>query len=89
MQMLPCAYKELFGIDCPTCGAQRSFVLLLEGDLPGSFFMYPPLIPVLILAMLWGLTFFKKGIINSKFLKNFSWTVLSIVIANYIVHFFI
>jgi len=47
--MLSCPFKETFGIDCPGCGIQRSFILLLKGDLIESFCQYPPLIPMIFL----------------------------------------
>lgn len=47
--MLPCLSKQVFGVDCPGCGLQRSVALLLEGDLVGSFWMYPGLLPMLSL----------------------------------------
>jgi len=46
---LPCLFKRLTHFDCPGCGMQRSFLLLLSGNVPGSFAMYPALIPVLLL----------------------------------------
>jgi hypothetical protein len=46
---LPCMFKALTHFDCPGCGMQRSFILLLKGDVTGSFFMYPALVPVLVL----------------------------------------
>ena len=39
--MLPCLSKQLFGIDCPGCGAQRAFVMLTEGNFSGAFEMFP------------------------------------------------
>src|ERR1700733_9599500 len=48
--MLPCAYKSMFGIDCPTCGFQRSFIALLKGDWKDSFFLYPATVPILLTA---------------------------------------
>ena len=47
--MLPCISKQLFGIDCPGCGFQRSVALLLQGDFEASFLMYPGLMPMLAL----------------------------------------
>ena len=47
--MLPCISKQLFGIDCPGCGFQRSIALLLQGDFEASFLMYPGLMPMLAL----------------------------------------
>ncbi len=49
---LPCPFKQLTHFDCPGCGIQRSFVLLLKGDVAASFFMYPGLIPILLLFTL-------------------------------------
>jgi hypothetical protein len=42
-------FKQVTHVDCPGCGMQRSLLLLLNGDLPGSFKMYPALIPVMLL----------------------------------------
>lgn len=50
--MLPCSWKETFGVECPSCGAQRSFFTLLEGDLGESILLFPALIPLLITAIL-------------------------------------
>lgn len=49
--MLPCAYKSIFGIDCPTCGFQRSFIALLKGDWKDSFLLYPATVPILLTAV--------------------------------------
>ncbi len=46
---LPCLFKQLTHFDCPGCGMQRSFLLLLRGDLAGSIHLYPALIPVLLM----------------------------------------
>jgi hypothetical protein len=45
--LLPCAYNQLFGIQCPICGSQRAIILLLEGKLLDSIYMYPPLFPII------------------------------------------
>ncbi len=47
--MLPCISKQVFGIDCPGCGLQRSVALLLQGEFEASFLMYPGLLPMLAL----------------------------------------
>ena len=46
---LPCIFKQATHIDCPGCGIQRSFVLLLKGDVSASFFLYPALMPIILL----------------------------------------
>ncbi len=83
--MLPCAYKQIFGIDCPACGAQRATYLLFEGNFKESFFMFPPLILCLILILLFGiyLIFRKEGL--KKFLYKYAAIVFVLVMINYIV----
>lgn len=49
--LLPCPFKSFAGIDCPGCGLQRSFVLLLRGDFSASFHLYPALFPLLLLVI--------------------------------------
>src|ERR1035437_2838241 len=50
-KLLPCAYKQMLGIDCPLCGFQRSLIMLFRGEVTMSFHMYPPLIPILSLMV--------------------------------------
>jgi hypothetical protein len=45
--MLPCMSKQLFGIDCPGCGIQRSVWLLFQGEFLAAFKMYPAIYPIL------------------------------------------
>ena len=61
---IPCFYKKYFGIECPGCGVQRSFILLLKGDAVGSFMMYPALLPTVGVTLLLCVHLFfkfKKG----------------------------
>ena len=46
--MMTCPVKALTGHDCPGCGMQRSFIMLLKGDLLDSLIMFPGLIPIII-----------------------------------------
>jgi hypothetical protein len=50
--MLPCPVKSLFGIDCPGCGMQRSFIELIRGNIGDSLLLYPALIPVMLMMIL-------------------------------------
>src|SRR6266496_1575804 len=81
--ILPCAYKSLFGIDCPGCGIQRSFIQLLKGDLSKSFMIYPPLIPVISWLVFSVLYFAGSGLVSRNFLKLYSIGVLIFVLTNY------
>lgn len=44
--MIPCSWKETFGVECMTCGAQRSAGLFFNGQLYDSFILFPALIPL-------------------------------------------
>ncbi len=46
--MQECSWKTDYGIECLTCGFQRSFVLLFEGNMYESLRMFPALIPFLL-----------------------------------------
>jgi Protein of unknown function (DUF2752) len=46
---LPCMFKAVTHFDCPGCGMQRSFILLVKGDLTGSILIYPALLPIMLL----------------------------------------
>ena len=79
--MLPCLSKQVFGIDCPGCGLQRSVALLLQGEFGASFQMYPGLLPMLALFGFLALNrfvSFKKANAITIFLAGT--TVLAILI---------
>jgi Protein of unknown function (DUF2752) len=82
--MLPCAYKYFFGIDCPICGAQRSFILLLQGDFAESFKMYPPLLFLLILICLVVAYLIFPAVIKLIYLKRYSTFILIMISINYV-----
>ena len=76
---LPCMFKSVTHFDCPGCGLQRSFVLLLQGNFISSFKMYPALLPIiflfgfLILHLIWQ---FKNGAVILKFFYIFCTVII-------------
>lgn len=84
--MLPCAYKQIFGIDCPGCGFQRACLALLKGNVGQSLALYPAAIPVMVTAIILllnsryqfdkkarirkGLYFFTGGIILISYISK-------------------
>ncbi|WP_228235470.1 DUF2752 domain-containing protein [Allomuricauda sp. M10] len=58
--MLPCLNKQLFGLDCPGCGMQRSVDLLFHGEFLAAFQMYPAIYPIIMLLFFLSTTFFVK-----------------------------
>lgn len=49
--MLPCLNKQLFGLDCLGCGAQRALVMVFRGEFAGAFKMFPAIYPILLLLL--------------------------------------
>jgi hypothetical protein len=37
----PCLWKSLFGVECPSCGMSRSFVLISRGELADASALNP------------------------------------------------
>ncbi|MBQ4821243.1 DUF2752 domain-containing protein [Aquimarina sp. MMG016] len=72
-------------MNCLGCGLQRSFVLLLKGNLAESFLMYPALIPMLFMMsfLIAHLIFkFKNG---AKTLQYFYILNIILIITNFII----
>lgn len=76
--LLPCAYNQLFGIQCPICGLQRSIILLLQGKILESIYMYPPLFPMLATSIWILYLFFAKKSLKTK-------TMIIVLIINAII----
>jgi uncharacterized membrane protein (DUF485 family) len=49
--MLPCLNKQLFGLDCLGCGAQRALLLVFQGKFMAAFKMYPAIYSILLLLL--------------------------------------
>ncbi len=45
---IPCLFRFITGLPCPSCGMTRSFLSLLSFDFAASFAYHPLLIPALI-----------------------------------------
>ncbi|WP_029034927.1 DUF2752 domain-containing protein [Salinimicrobium terrae] len=58
--MLPCLNKQLFGLDCLGCGAQRSLVFVFQGEFGAAFKMFPAIYPILILLLFLFINLFIK-----------------------------
>ncbi|MBL7822457.1 MAG: DUF2752 domain-containing protein [Saprospiraceae bacterium] len=87
--LFPCAYKQLFNIDCPICGFQRSFILLINGDFIKSFYTYAPLIPILIYLLVCVVYIISPSKFSKNLINNFGLGVLYIVGCNYIIKAFV
>ena len=76
--MLPCMFKQLFGLDCIGCGIQRSLALLLKGDFTNAFYMFPAIYTTLFLFLFIGLHLLDKK-------HSYHKIVISVAIINAIV----
>ena len=85
--MLACPYKKFLGVDCFGCGMQRSLIELLKGNLVDSFYLYPALIPMLILFLFLVVHLIFKFKNGGTWLKYQFIFVVIIVVINFIIKF--
>jgi hypothetical protein len=86
MHQQPCFYKKHFGVACPGCGMQRSFIELLKGHVYESFLLYPALMPIIIMLLFLILHVFFKFEKGGKILKYLFIFTFSLMVINYILN---
>ena len=64
--MLPCLSKQLFNLDCPGCGLQRSLLFIWNGEFLAALKMYPAIYFLITLALL----IMFNGILKKKTLQK-------------------
>lgn len=82
--MLTCFSKYYFGVECPGCGAQRSFLSLLHGDFLESLALYPALIPFMLFTLVGVLSMVKSFKISLKWVVVLAIFTFLIMIIHYI-----
>lgn len=82
--MLTCLSKEYFGVECPGCGAQRSLICLLRGEVLDSLALYPALIPFIVFVIVAGLSVIKPVKLDAKWVLIMAIITFSIMIIHYI-----
>ena len=85
--MLPCLNKELFGVECPGCGIQRSAALLLQGDFIGAFKMYPAIYSIIILFGFLILDQFFKIKYSNQIIITLMISSVLLILTNYFLKF--
>ncbi len=83
--MLPCLNKAMFGIDCPGCGAQRAFIMVVQGDFKSAFFMYPAIYTLLLLGLLLVVSKFYPFPKKNKLIYAFIGLNVLIITVSYII----
>ncbi len=76
--MLPCMNKSLFGFDCIGCGAQRSILLLINGEFIKAFYQFPAIYTTILLFIFIGL-----HLINKK--RDYQKIIIALAIINTII----
>ena len=83
--MLPCLNKEIFGLDCLGCGAQRAVLLVFQGEFIAAFKMFPAIYTLLGFLLFLVFNLFVKFKADSHL--KFGFIVLNavVIIAAYII----
>jgi hypothetical protein len=85
--MLPCFSKQIFGLDCPGCGIQRSLSLLLQGDFVAAFKMYPAIYSLLLLFGFLLLDNFYKIKFSNTIIITLTSVTVFLILMNYFLKF--
>ncbi len=76
--MLPCANKQLFGLECLGCGTQRALVLVFEGEFVAAFNLFPAIYTTILLFFFIGLLLIDKK-------RNYHKIVILLAILNAVI----
>lgn len=83
--MLGCSWKAHFGVDCLTCGFQRSVELLLNGEFAASFKMFPPTVPFIFCVLFLILHLFLEIKNGHKVIVTLFSVTAALIVVNYVV----
>jgi len=83
--MLTCVNKELFGVECPGCGTQRSIALLLKGEFIAAFKMYPAIYPMIVLLAFLVFNLFVKFKHDYKIKLGLIFLTVGTILINYFI----
>jgi hypothetical protein len=85
--MLPCSWKEQFGIECPTCGFQRSFFQLTQGHIMESLNLFPATIPLILTGFILILHLKFKWKNGARLIVVFFSISALLIVVNYLLRF--
>ena len=83
--MLPCINKKMFGIDCPGCGIQRSFVHVVKGEFQDAFHLYPAIFTLILLILFFILNKRFKFKFGKKIIGTLAVINIAVIIVSYII----
>ena len=73
--VIPCSFKKIFGIACPTCGMTRAMLSLLHGDIIDTIYYNILAIPLVILLILIDIVIIIDVFKKSNYLEKI-WMIL-------------
>ncbi len=76
--MIPCMNKKIFGIECLGCGAQRAFILILEGNFLEAFQMFPAIYTTILFFSFIILNYVDKS-------RNYQKIIITLAIINAVI----
>lgn len=82
--MLPCLNKQMFGLECPGCGVQRSVALVSQGKLIDGFLMYPAVYTLTLLGIVILISFFYKFKHSTKIISILAIVSIILILTNFI-----
>lgn len=85
---IPCLYKQMWGIECPGCGMQRSIIALLKGEIIYSLKLFPALLPIIGFVLFFILHAIFKFNNGGKVLKIIGIICLIFFIVPYLIKIF-
>lgn len=86
--MLPCPNKLLFGVECFGCGAQRAFLMVLEGRFSEAFHLFPAIYTIIPFLIFSAAALFDKKRNYSAILITFGIVNAVVVVAAYFLKHF-
>jgi hypothetical protein len=82
--VLTCLSKQLFGVECPGCGIQRSALSFVRGNFIESLALFPALIPFVLFTVVGLLSLIKPLKINLKLVLFLAIFTFSMMVIHYV-----
>ncbi|MBD3220089.1 DUF2752 domain-containing protein [bacterium] len=89
----PCAWRQMTGLRCPTCGTTRALGALASGDVTGALLANPLAVAAVVIVALWAVVAVAQTL-RPRWRRRVVWTpagrraaaglVLGLIVANWL-----